>query len=138
MKTSYDALETTYTVYATNLYDGIDDDINDIEKYTSTIDMHVVTDALIDFTFTPTNATNDIYIRLYKRGDDNWTGKEIQWKSVILVENIGPEQTYHYTIPIAYRGGHYRFGIVSTGATTTFDILVTVTTFRETTAFTTP
>lgn len=133
MRISYDCLETSSIIYQTNLYGGADADIAGTQLYTDNIDMSMVTDALVDFLFDASDATDDLLLYIYKRGDSTWVGTEIAWKSVLTVDNDGTSHTYHYTIPKDYRGGHYRFGMVRSGVTTTFDIQVTVHTFRETT-----
>ena len=109
-------------IYQTNLYSGTDDDIAGTEKFTGDIDMTEYTNVEIDFRFDANNSTDDLYLKLYKRNDDVWTGYELQWKSTLTVENSGTETIYHYTIPLEYGAGYYRFGMVRSGSTTTFDM----------------
>ena len=114
------------TIYQTNGYTGTDADIAGTELFTDDIDLTEYTNAEIDFKFDANDATDDLYLHIYKRGDITWTGTELRWKSRLVVENSGAETIYHYTIPIDYGSGHYRFGMVRSGATTTFDIEVKV------------
>jgi len=110
-------------IYKTNYYSGADADIS-TEKFTDDIDLTEYPNVDIHFKFLGNNATDDLYLKLYKRNDSVWTGNELQWKSTLTIENDGTETEYHYTIPMNYGAGHYRFGMVRSGSTTTFDIQV--------------
>jgi len=114
------------TIYATDLYSGVDDDAAGIEVFTDDVDLTEYTNAEVDVKFAGSNATDDLYLSIYKRNDSNWSGNEQRWKSRITIENDGTETEYHYTIPMVYGSGHYRFGFVRSGSTTTFELLVSV------------
>lgn len=118
----YDDSDTN--VYKTDGYSGSHTDIDNTERFTDDLDLTVSQGAQVDFKFDGTNGTDDLTIKIYKRRDSSWTGAEIAWKSALSVSSDGTEDTYHYTIPADYGPGHYRFGIASTGATTTFEMQV--------------
>jgi len=126
----YDAADDE--VYQTDGYGGTDTDVDNTERFTDDIDLTVLTGAEVDFKFDGTNATDDLILTIYKRRDGSWTGNEVAWKSAITVANDGSETEYHYTIPEAYQAGHYRFGMKSEGATTTFEMEVSVRQWRKT------
>lgn len=112
-------------LYASDLYDGTGLDVAGTEYFSDDIDLTDKTFAVCDFKFLGTDSTDDLKLRLYKRGDSTWTGNEIRWKTELTVENPGTEQEYHYTIPKEYGPGHYRWGMIRSGSTTSFDIKVT-------------
>ena len=125
----YSAEEWKYgdpeVLYATNYYSGTDIDVAGTEKFSLDIDLTEYTFAIVDVKFLGTDATDDLKLRLYKRGDSSWTGNEIMWKSELIVENPGTEKEYQYTIPREYGPGHYRFGMIRSGSTTSFDVKIT-------------
>jgi len=120
----YDAEDTV--VYQTDEYGGSHTDIDATERFTDDIDLTVDTEANVHFTFDGSDATDDLVLTLYKRNDSSWSDNEAGWKAAITVTNAGTETEYHYTIPAAYGAGHYRFGIKSSGATTSFELEVAV------------
>lgn len=119
-------------LYQTDGYSGSDADIDSTERYTSDIDLTVETGSSIDFKFDGTDATDDWYLQIYNRRNNAWEAIEEGWKSLLTVSNDGTETIYHYTIPETYQPGHYRFGMVRTGSTTTFEMLVTCIRWRKT------
>jgi hypothetical protein len=123
---------TDLDIYQTDGYSGSHTDVDNTERFTDDIDLTVNKGAVIDFTFDGDNATDDLTIKIYKRRDSSWTGNEIAWKSALTVSNDGSEDLYTYTIPPDYGAGHYRFGLASAGATTTFEIDCSVRTWRDT------
>ena len=112
---------TDSQLYKTDVYSGTDDDVANTEKFTSDIDLTVNSQAAIDIKFDGDNGTDDLTVNLYARRDASWDGDEIAQLS-ITVSNDGSEDIYHYKITKAMGTGHYRLGLVSAGATTTFDI----------------
>jgi hypothetical protein len=124
------------TLYATNLYSGTDADVDGTERFagdtTTDIDLTLHTYAVVDIKFTGSDATDDLYLNWYKRRDISWTGNELRWKSQLTIANDGTETEYHYTITPAFGPGHFRLGMVRSGSTTTFDIIVVVRTGRLT------
>lgn len=126
-------LETVDTeLYKTDLYSGPDPDLDGTEKYTADIDLSVWSGASIDFLFTASDSTDVLLLNIYNCRDGSWSGEEIVWKSQLIVENSGSQSKYHYTIPETYQPGHYRFGMLRSGSTTTFDIQVSCRRWRKT------
>lgn len=123
---------TDTNVYKTNLYSGTDADLDGTEKYTDSIDLSVWSGASIDFKFTGTDSTDNLLLNIYNSRSGSWEGSEIIWKSQLTVENNGSESIYHYTIPETYQPGFFRFGMLRSGSTTTFDITVNHRRWRKT------
>lgn len=127
----YDANDTN--LYKTDGYSGASADVDNTERYTADIDLTVQTGAIIDFKFDGDNGTDDLIITIYKRRDSTWGGNEIGWKGEgETVSNDGTEKVWQYTIPENYQPGHYRFGMKSEGAATTFEMQVDMRTWRKT------
>lgn len=124
--------DSDIALYATDGYGGTDSDLDDTERYTSDIDLSLFTGAELDFTFDGIDTTDDLYLYLYKRRDSSWSGNELAWKTRLTASNDGTESEYHYSIPSEYGVGHYRFGMVSSGSTTTFEISVALRRWRRT------
>lgn len=124
--------DTDTLLYKTDLYGGADADIDGTEKYTADIDLSVWSGASIDFKFTGSDSTDNLLLNIYNSRDGSWAGTEIVWKSQLTVENSGLQSKYHYTIPEAYQPGYYRFGMMRSGSTTTFDIEVNCRRWRKT------
>ena len=125
--TSYKYDQSDTVIYRTS-----DTDIDDTERFTDDIDLTELTGASVDFEYTPSDATNDLEIVVYNRRDSSWDGNERAWKSTITVPNDGNVHLYHYTIPEDYQAGHYRFGMKSSGSTTSFDMQVSIRKVRKT------
>lgn len=119
-------------LYKTDYYGGSHSDLTNTERFSDNLDLTVYTGAILDFKFLPSCATDNLIITIYKRRDANWTGNELAWKSALTVENNGNEREYPYTIPKDYQPGHYRFGMKSSGATTSFDMIVSIRKWRLT------
>ena len=130
VSTLYDDDDTV--IYQTDGYGGTHNDVDNTERFTDDIDLTIRKGVSVDFKFDGSNATDDLNIKLYKRRDSTWEGTESAWKSTLVISNSGSETIYHYTIPRAYEPGHYRFGLVSEGATTTFEIEVSLREWRDT------
>lgn len=120
--------------YKTDGYSGNDADVDNTERFTADVDLTVNTGAKLHFKFDGTNATDDLILTIYNRNDAEWTGNEQAWKAALTVANDGTETEYHYVIPPAYGAGHYRFGMKSEGATSTFEMEVNLRTWRITEA----
>ena len=127
----YDTSDTN--IYKTDGYSGSHADVDNTQRFTDDIDLTIQTGAEIDVKFDGDNNTDDLYFDLFKRLDSSWTGAEIAWKSQITISNDGSEDIYHYTIPENYEPGHYRIGLTSAGATTTFEVQVDYRGWRPTT-----
>lgn len=112
---------TDEELYKTDGNGGTDADINDTEKYTSDIDLTVSRGATIIIEFDGSCATDDLIVSLYARQNDSWDGDEVAQSSVTMT-NDGSEDIYTLNITPAYGAGHYRIGLLSAGATTTFEI----------------
>lgn len=111
-------------IYKTDGYGGSHTDVDNTERFTDDIDLSVNTGAVVDFLYDGSDGTDDLVLTLYKRRNSSWAGNEHAWKSAITVDSDGTEKTYSYTIPGLYDVGHYRFGMKSDGAATTFEIQV--------------
>lgn len=125
----YDGEDTE--LYKTDGYSGSDADIDNTEKFTSDIDLTIQLGAVIDFKFDGTNGTDNITFNLYKRRDSSWDGDEIAL-STASDTNDGSEDIYTKTITESLGAGHYRFGMVSAGASTTFEMDAEMRTWRLT------
>lgn len=123
---------TDTELYKTNLYSGTDADLDGTERFTEDIDLSVWSGASIDFKFTASDSTDNLLLNIYNTRDGNWEDFELAWKSQLTVENSGAQSKYHYTIPETYQPGHFRFGMVRSGSTTTFDIEVNCRRWRKT------
>lgn len=141
LHTSYDYDPSDADLYTTDGYtdqDGVagtDADVAGTEVFSGDIDLTVQQGAEIHFMFDADGSTDDLRLALYKRNDATWTGNEIAWKpaaSYITVANDGTETEYHFTIPPEYGSGHYRWGMVRSGTTNSFDIHVTMRQWRPT------
>lgn len=108
-------------LYKTDGYGGSDADVSTSVVYTDTVDLTDYLGAVVDIVFDGSDATDNLSLYLYKRRDDTWDGDEIAvWSGTITSD--GSEDIYHFTIDESYGPGYFRFGLVSAGATTTFDI----------------
>lgn len=124
--------ESSTNVYQTDGFAGTDADVDNTQRFTDNIDLTVQVGAELDIKFDGDNATDDLLLDIYKRIDNSWGGAEIAWKNQITIPNDGSEDIYHYTIPENYEPGHYRFGLTSAGATTTFEVQVDYRSWRWT------
>jgi hypothetical protein len=130
--TSYLYDDDDTDLYVTDGYSGSDADVAGTEVFTDDIDLTVRQGAEVHFKFDGDNATDDLLLTVYKRNDATWTGNEAAWKAAKTVDNDGTETEYHFSIPAQFTAGHYRFGMVRSGSTTTFDIHVTMRRWRPT------
>lgn len=117
-------------VYQTDGEGGEDPDIDGTEKFTENIDLTRFTSGDLDFHFTGSDGTDDLVFNLYQRNDSGWEDIELTWKAQFTITNPGTKKIFHYTIPRIYGPGHYRFGLLRSGSTTTFDLKVTLRTSR--------
>ncbi len=115
--------DTDEELYQTNLTGGSDADIAGTELFTSNIDLTKETGAAIDFAFDASGATDDLVLALYKRRLSTWVGTEIAvWSAT--VDSDGTADIYHFDIDESYGAGYFRWGMVRSGVTDTFDINV--------------
>lgn len=113
--------DTDEELYQTNLTGGSDSDIAGTELFTSNIDLTQETGAAIDFAFDASGATDDLVLALYKRRLSTWTGTEIAvWSAT--VDSDGTADIYTFDIDATYGAGYFRFGMVRSGSSDTFDI----------------
>ena len=120
VKEYWDYEDDDVTLYETDGYSGEDADVGATIVFTEDIDLTEKKAIAVDFKFDGNNATDDLIIYLFKRRDDSWDDDEIAvWSAT--VDNNGSEDIYHFTIDESYGAGHFRFGLKSSGATTTFD-----------------
>jgi len=125
----YEYGDTDETLYATDAYSGSDADldntapVDDTDGYTADIDLTQKLFAALEFVFTPSNATDNLVLKLFKSLDNSWDGDELPIQE-ITVDNSNAEELYPFLIDPSFGPGHYRFSMQSSGATTTFDIKV--------------
>lgn len=137
--TSYQYDTSDTDLYVTDGYTdsegnaGTDTDVAGTELFTSDIELTVQQGAEVHFKFDADGSTDDLLLTLYKRNDVTWTGNEAAWRPVLTAANDGTETEYHYTISPDAGAGHYRWGMVRSGSTNTFDIHVTLRKWRPTT-----
>ncbi len=112
---------TDEELYQTDGNGGTNPDVDDTERYTNDIDLTEERGATITIKFDGSDATDDLIISLYARQDDAWEDVEIALSSVTVASD-GSEDIYTITITPAYGAGHYRIGMVRSGASTTFEI----------------
>jgi len=110
---------------------GTDEDVGGTEVFTRDINLTADLIACIDFRVTPSDSTDDLELNLYNSISGGWTGLERKWKPTLTVENDDNEFIYHYNIVEAYGPGHYRWGLVRSGSTTTFEVKVVHATARD-------
>jgi hypothetical protein len=124
--------EEAVTLYQTNAYDsGPDPDVDDTEKYGKTIYLGRDDGITIDYIFAETAAsgTDNLLVRLYRRGDPKWTGNEAHIKEVDLGDTSGEGSL---VVDATRSGaGYYRWGAVSDGTTDHFDLKETGRTWRK-------
>ena len=129
----YDASNTE--LYRTDGYGGGDTDIDDTERFTSTINMTVETGAAIQIKFDASGATDDLILSLYKSidadEDDDWDGDEIAVES-ITVGSDSSEDLYVYDILDDKGAGYFRLGLKSSGSNDTFEVDVQMRQWRRT------
>ena len=130
MSLSYEYEDSDSELYKTNLYSGGDADIAGTEVFTSDIDLTTYMGATVDFQFDASGNTDDLILKLYRRRDSSWDDDEIAQHQV-TVSSDGSEDIYTYTIDQG--AGHFRFGMVRSGSTDTFDIDVEMRRWRVTT-----
>jgi len=111
-------------LYKTDAYNGSDADIDDTERFTGDVDLTEMRYGVVDFKYAGTNATDDLVIILYRRRDRNWTGKENAVETTKIISQDGSEAVYCYPVLLSHGPGHYRYGMKSSGANTTFEIEV--------------
>ena len=121
-----------HELYSTDGYSGSDADIDGTERFTSDIDLTRETGAAVDFTFDASGATDDLVISLYKTVQSSWDGDEIAIYST-TVDSDNSEDIFHFDITKSYGAGHYRFGMVRSGTTDTFDINVEMRRYHDST-----
>lgn len=118
----FDLVDTN--IYKTDGYSGTDADVDDTQRFTDNIDLTIQSGAEIDIKYDGSDSTDDLLLDIYKKLDSSWGGNEHEWKTQITIDSGGTEKVYHYTIPENYEPGHYRFGLTSSGVTTTFEVQV--------------
>jgi len=113
--------EEDHELYLTDGYSGSDADLDGTERFTSDIDLTRETGAAVDFKFDASGATDDLVISLYQTIQSSWDGDEIAiWTGT--VDSDGTEDIYTFSILPSYGAGHYRFGMVRSGTTDTFEM----------------
>jgi len=124
--------KTDTELYRTNSYGGSDTALDNTGSFTADIDLTVNIGAAIDFNFDGSGSTDDLILSLYKRRDENWNDGEIALWGITITSD-GSEDVYHFTIDNSYGAGHFRFGMMSSGSTDTFEIDVEMREWRRTT-----
>lgn len=126
-KCIYDPTDTE--LYKTNLYSGSDSDIGGTQLYTSDIYLSDEDGANVDFKFDCSGTTDNLKLYLYRRRDASWDGDEKAiWSTTVTSD--GSEDIYTFSLS-GYGRAHYRFGMVRTGSTDTFDIDVEMRKYRK-------
>lgn len=127
--TSYDK-QANVTLYATDGYSGSDDDVANTRKYSAVVDLRVYTGLVVDITFDGNNNTDDLTLTYYRRiTNSTFTGNEIA-VATATIGSDGSEDVYSYVIDDP-GPGYYRLGLVSAGASTTFDVKVLGARYRK-------
>lgn len=134
--TSYLYDKSDIELYKTNGYSGTNPDVNNTEKFTQNIDLTVNTGVVVDIIFDGSNDLDDLILNIYRRRDDNWQNVENPIETPTTISNDGTERIFNMAIGKTYGPGHYRIGMKSSGASTTFDIYARARFYRDTRSIT--
>jgi hypothetical protein len=115
----YDASDTP--LYRTNAYSGSDPDVGSTPCFSATLDLTQKLFAVCELKFDASGATDDLKVSLYRSLDGAWDGDELPLLSLVI-DSDGSEDLWSMTIGPDFGPGCYRFALVSTGATDTFDV----------------
>ena len=138
MKNKYLYPGRSSILYQTALYGGTDaildntSPVNSTDGYTSTIELTKDRQCNVEFKFSSVGGgiTDDLTINMYKSLSGDFNGTEITLDTE-TVDNTGSELTFSYRLNDIDGAGYYRFSMQSSGATNTFNVLVTARTYTE-------